>query len=137
MTGRPGELARANWSWFPLVNRPRPPARPLRARTEELTRLARQLMQAPRIATAAEICNKSALIASDCGVPDLALDLSWAQHHLLTSSPGEAPGVADLAVQPLLNIARQHLRDGRAAEAYGMLDALFRAARQRADITID
>jgi hypothetical protein len=128
--------ARLTWSWFPLVQRPRPPALPLKVRVDELTGLTAKMAQGGQAGLAAEICNKSALIASDCGVSELARDLCWRQHHLLTHSTPPTAQVADLAIQPLLNLARQHIRDGEPDAAYAMLQSLYHAAQEQADITI-
>jgi hypothetical protein len=128
--------ARLTWSWFPLVQRPRPPALPLKVRVDELTGLTAKLAQGGQASLAAEICNKAALIASDCGVSELARDLCWRQHHLLTHSMPLTAQMADLASQPLLNLARQHIRDGEPDTAYAMLQSLYHAAQEQADITI-
>lgn len=128
--------AHLTWSWFPLVQRPRPPALPLKARVDELTGLTAKLADIGQTALAAEIFNKAALIASDCGVSELARDLCWRQHHLLTRSARPTAQIADLAIQPLLNLARQHIRDGEPDAAYVMLQSLYHAAQEHADVTI-
>ncbi|MEU5900312.1 hypothetical protein [Streptomyces venezuelae] len=128
------------WAWFPLIQRPRPPALPLTTRISQLTDLAAQPatgdlhQQATR---AAEVCNKAALIASDCAVPDLARDLCWSQYEVFDQARPLPPWAVKLALQPVLNIARQHIREGDGNRAYAMLDTLLRAARTRtcAEIT--
>ncbi|WP_033037095.1 hypothetical protein [Streptomyces monomycini] len=119
-------------AWFPLIPRPRPPALPLTVRIRQLTELAAQPatddlhQQATR---AAEICNKAALIASDCAVPDLARALCWSQYAVFDQARPLPPWAVKLALQPILNIARQLTREGRGNSAYAMLDTLFHAAR--------
>ncbi|MEU4656824.1 hypothetical protein AB0G32_23315 [Streptomyces sp. NPDC023723] len=121
-------------AWFPLVQRPRPPAIPLTARIHQLTDLAEHPttgdthQQATR---AAEICNKAALIASDCALPDLARHLCWSQYEVFDQARPLPTWAVELALQPLLNIARQLIREGDGNNAYAMLDALFHAARAR------
>ncbi|MEU2720179.1 hypothetical protein [Streptomyces smyrnaeus] len=126
-------------AWFPLVQRTRPPALPLPARVGQLTELAAQPVtgdlhqQATR---AAEICNKAALIASDCAVPDLARDLCWSQYEVFDQAQPLPLWAVKLALQPILNIARQLIREGDGNSAYTLLDALFRAARARTSAEI-
>ncbi|MFI1191620.1 hypothetical protein [Streptomyces californicus] len=127
------------WAWFPLIQRPRPPALPLPARIRQLTDLAAQpatgdiQQQATR---AAEICNKAALIASDCAVPDLARALCWSQYAVFDQTRPLPVWAVKLALQPILNIARQLIREGDGNSAYTMLDALFRAARAQTSTEI-
>lgn len=124
-------------TWFPLVQRPRPPGRPLTSRVQELHDLAGQLDGTTWLALPAEIFNKAALIASDCGQADLARSLCWRQYSLYLQA-GPLPGdAAELAMQPLLNIARQHIRDGQPLSAYTMLEALHAAAYNRTPVMID
>jgi hypothetical protein len=76
-------------SWFPLVPRPRPPCRPLQARVTELATLADDMergTQQERVTRAAEVLNKTALIASDCGIPALARELCQQQYQLFARS---------------------------------------------------
>ncbi|MEV6397329.1 hypothetical protein AB0M39_21580 [Streptomyces sp. NPDC051907] len=126
-------------AWFPLVQRPRPHALPLAARVRQLTDLAAQPaagdihQQAVR---AAEVCNKAALIASDCALPDLARQLCWSQYKVFDQARPLPAWAVKLALQPLLNIARQLIREGDGTSAHAMLDALFRAARARTSTEI-
>ncbi|WP_030021733.1 hypothetical protein [Streptomyces monomycini] len=127
-------------TWFPLIQRPRPPALPLTARVSQLTDLAAQPATGDlhrQASRAAEVCNKAALIASDCAVPDLARDLCWSQYDVFDQARPLPAWAVKLALQPVLNIARQLIREGDGNSAYAMLDALFRAARTRtpAEIT--
>jgi hypothetical protein len=125
------------WRWFPLVQRPRPPAQPLASRVGELTEIAARLRYDGPVVQAAEICNKAALIASDCGLPDLARDLCWRQHETLRQAELPPQDAVELVLQPLLNLARQHIRDGHGHAACAMLETLYRAARERTDVIVD
>src|SRR3954447_11179759 len=98
-------------AWFPLVQRPRPPAVPRQARVRQLPELIAQPGD-DQLTRAAEVCNKAALIASDCGLPDLARTLCWRQHEVFQAARPLTASTAKLAMQPVLNVARQLIRDG-------------------------
>jgi hypothetical protein len=124
-------------AWFPLVQRERPPGRPLEARIAELTRLAEPMLDATshgRITRACEVLNKAALIASDCGLPTLACALCWRQYELFEVVRPWPSWAIKLAVQPLLNVARQLIREGHGDHAYAMLESLYSAARSQTSI---
>lgn len=121
-------------SWFPLVPRPRPPGLPLETRIAELTDLATEPIggtRHDRVSRAAEALNKAALIASDCGLADEAQALCYRQYELFDRARPLPEWAAQLALQPLLNIPRQLIREGRGQDAHAMLETLYRAARQR------
>jgi hypothetical protein len=129
-------------AWFPLVQRPRPPGLPLEARIRQLRELAARPGDGDgdgdgRIIRAAEVCNKAALIASDCGLPELARALCWRQHEVFDHARPLPASAAALALQPLLNLPRQLIREGDGHGAYAMLQALYHAARDRTDAVID
>lgn len=124
-------------AWFPLVLRERPPGQPLEARIAELTHLAEPPADATgriRITQACEVLNKAALIASDCGLPTLACALCWRQYELFEQIRPLPSWAIKLAMQPLLNVARQLIREGHGDHAYAMLESLYTAARSRASI---
>lgn len=118
----------------PLVQRPRPVGLPLRARILELKQLAQPV--GGEITQAAEVCNKAALIASDCGLPDLARALCWRQYDVFAQARPLPITIAELALQPLLNLPRQLIREGNGADAYTILTTLLRATRDRSEATI-
>ncbi|MGH3978935.1 MAG: hypothetical protein ACRDRZ_08030 [Pseudonocardiaceae bacterium] len=124
---------------FPLVARSHPPCPPLDVRIAEiadLTRAAEGPDGAPALRAAAH--NKAALIASDAGLPGLARDLCW--YHHLSYAPCTRPWTAQharLALEPLVNLARLHIRDGHPSAAVDLLDALYRGARTGTDTLID
>src|SRR6202034_1725823 len=84
-----------------------------------------------RLARASEALNVAALIASDCGMPELARDLCWEHHDIFDAARPLPYPVAKLALQPVLNIVRQMIRDGDGTGAHDMLTALLRAARAK------
>jgi hypothetical protein len=119
---------------IPLVCRPKPPGIPLADRITELTALTtpppgadhRQL-----VARASGVLNYAALIASDVGLPDLAADLCWRQHQIFTEADHLDPDTAVMALMPLINIARLHIREGDGHSAFDILQRLYHAAQQR------
>lgn len=129
----------ADFGWFPIVPRPRPPALPLDQRITELTALAARATEGTcqqRATRAAAVLNNAALIASDCGVIDLALTLRRRQYELFTRG-GPLPGWAvRLALQPALNIPRQLVRNGQGGDAHTFFRALHQAAADQATVDI-
>lgn len=139
MSRREAPLAPVVLSWFPLVVRPRPPCRPLAARAAELTSLAASPGPGTaheRASRAAEVLNKAALITSDCGLTRTALELCRRQHELFSQVPFPPAWATPLALQPLLNIPRQLIREGHGLDAYQILEALYQAAREKASAVI-
>lgn len=127
-------------TWLPLVARPRPPGLPLKTRIAELTSLATRLGEGPRherVSQAAEVLNKAALIASDCDMTGMARGLCHSQHELFDRARPLPGWASQLALQPLLNIPRQLIREGRGHEAYAMLQTLYHAARGRTTAVVD
>ena len=128
--------AGAEYSRFPLVQRPRPVATPLATRVRELRELAAREDEDNAIIRAAQVCNKAALIASDCGLADLARDLCWQQYDAFAQA-GHLRGRASLlALQPLLNLPRQRIRESDGEGAYAMLMDLYHGVRERGDVLI-
>lgn len=118
-------------TYFPLIPRPRPACLPLSTRIDHLHAMAtkpgtgslqRQLTQA------AEVCNLAALIASDCGLNTLARDLCLRQWDVFDRARPLPAHAVRLALQPLLNIPRQLLREGDCDTACTLLQALHHAA---------
>ncbi|MEU8125467.1 hypothetical protein AB0C21_42720 [Spirillospora sp. NPDC049024] len=79
----------------------------------------------------------AALIASDCGLHDLARTLCW-QHFdtYLSHWPLDAP-TARHALEPLVNLARLLIRARDADGAHQLLDALFHAVSAHGDAEMD
>lgn len=124
---------------FPLVARPRPVCPSLDVRVRDVCDLARAA-GAPgsdRLALAASARNKAALIASDCGLPDLARSLCWRQFDLYQHARPLNGRAARCALEPIVNLARLRVREGDGQAAYKLLDALFHSVRSGATSTID
>lgn len=122
---------------FPLVPRPRPLCRPLPERVQEVRLLDRKGGELNGLSSAAAALNRAALIASDCGMPDLARELCWLHANVyLRARPLDAP-TARLALEPLVNLARLFIRAGNGEEAYQLLYGLNQAVQDQNDITMD
>lgn len=117
---------------LPLVPRAKPVCPPLGKR------LAQIRARSGSPGTAAAALNLAALTASDSGLPDLARDLCLRQAHVFLASRQrfDVP-TAQLAIQPLINLARLRTRAGEGDHAHRMFEALFRAAQARTSTTID
>ncbi|MGH3565520.1 MAG: hypothetical protein ACRDRH_05720 [Pseudonocardia sp.] len=128
-----GQLA----SRFPLVARPRPACTPLVERVADLGQRARDAQRDSDLAAASAVHNLAALLASDCGLPDLARQ--WCHRHVnlyLHAHPLNAQ-VARHALEPLVNLARLHIRDGHGERAFDLLDTLYTAVSSQTAATID
>lgn len=122
---------------FPLVARPRPVCHPLDDRVADLRRRADQADRTGDLAAASAVFNLAALLASDCGLPDLARQWCHRQAHLyLRNHPLDA-GNARHALEPLINLVRLHTRAGNGEHAYHVMDALYTAVASRTDVAID
>ncbi|MFC0028030.1 hypothetical protein ACFFMM_00635 [Micromonospora chaiyaphumensis] len=122
---------------FPLVARPRPAAKALSIRVNDLCALADRAARASDLAAASAVYNQAALIASDCGQPELAR--LWCHQHAaayLRTLPLAAQA-ARHALEPLVNLARLHTRDGNGDAALGLLTDLYQAVSSRTDTLID
>jgi hypothetical protein len=124
---------------FPLVARARPTCPPLDERIREVCGLARAGagQTGDPLALAASAHNKAALIASDCGLPDLARSLCWQQFDIYLRARPWGAQAARFALEPVVNIARLLIRDGDGESAYELLDTLYPAVRFQTDAVID
>ncbi|WP_328853234.1 hypothetical protein OG994_11930 [Micromonospora globbae] len=85
------------------------------------------------MAAATAVFNLAALLASDSGMPDLAR--TWC-HRLATAAldHGSDP---QHALEPIVNLARLHIRAGDGPTAWTLLETLFHAIDTRTDTVID
>ena len=127
-----GTLARR----FPLVARPRPACAPLPTRVADLVNRAEQADRDDDRIKAASVFNLAALIASDCGLPDLARQ--WCHDHAAAYSrvPWDAR-VARSALEPLVNLARLHIRAGQGQTAFELLDTIYDAIANHATADVN
>ncbi|WP_277310646.1 hypothetical protein [Spongiactinospora sp. TRM90649] len=122
---------------FPLIARTRPACTPLPQRVADLTDRARAVGQAGDMAGAAAVCNLAALLASDLGLPDLARRWCLRQSNVYLSARPLGTQAARHALEPLINIARLHMRAGDGERAFNFLDAMYTAICNRTDTIID
>ncbi|WP_442737930.1 hypothetical protein ACQUSN_07425 [Streptomyces pseudogriseolus] len=122
---------------FPLVARPRPACPPLAERVREITDLAAAAERDGNVTSATVALNKAALIASDCGMPDLAGALCWRHAEVFLRAQPLGAREARYALEPLVNLARLRIRDGDGTGAYHLLDSLNRAVRSQSEAVID
>ncbi|MFE7868736.1 hypothetical protein ACFUYE_00075 [Micromonospora humida] len=112
---------------FPLVARKRPPAKPLDARVDRLVKLAETAHREGDPDKASMVFNGAALIASDCGDPNLAR--AWCHRHAslyLCQAPSNGY-TARFALEPVVNLARLRIRKGDGDGAYRLLTHLHTA----------
>lgn len=122
---------------FPLIPRPRPACTPLHQRVANLRGRAQAAERNNDMAAASAVHNLAALLASDVGLPDLARQCCH-QHAVvyLHARPLDAH-TAIRALEPLVNLARLHIRDSNGEHAYTLLDTLYTAVASRTNTTID
>ncbi|MGW8552838.1 hypothetical protein [Streptomyces tubercidicus] len=128
-----GQIARR----FPLVARPRPACAPLADRIREISALARSAERDGKVNSATVALNKAALIASDCGMPDLARALCWRHTEVFLRAQPLGAQEARYALEPLVNLARLRIRDGDGGGAYLLLDTLNTAVRAKSAAEVD
>ncbi|MET8012953.1 hypothetical protein ABZU86_13045 [Streptomyces sp. NPDC005271] len=122
---------------FPLVARPRPACPPLAERVQETSDLVHSAEHDGKLASAAAAQNMAALIASDCGMPELARSLCWRHTEVYLRAQPLGAQEARYALEPLVNLARLLIRGGDGDGAYQLLDTLNQAVRSRAEAVID
>ncbi|MFG3423226.1 hypothetical protein [Micromonospora sp. NPDC048063] len=109
----------------------------LPARIGALADLAGRAHQDNDLTAAARVYNQAALIASDCGQPDLARQWchrharAWLDRGNLDNTLGRK------ALEPLVNLARLHIRAGDHDDGLTLLTNLYQAITHRTDTTID
>lgn len=126
--------------WFPLLPRTRPPCRALSLRVDEIRGLACSASRGPdeiRLSSAAEALNKAALVASDCGLADLARQLCRRQFDIFQAATPLTAKTAKLALQPIVNLGRLATRDGDGTRAYRIFKNAYDAVRTQAATDID
>jgi len=123
---------------FPLIPRPQPARLPVHQRIAEIAQLAATPPGHPdaasRIATAH---NKAALIASDSGDPDFARALCWQHHDRYADQRPWDAATARRALEPLVNLARLHIRDHQPDTAVAVLESLLTATRHAGIAQVD
>lgn len=123
---------------FPLVARPRPACPPLEERVSEITRLAGEAEHADNpLPTLAQALNKAALIASDCGLPELAHEWCWRQIAPYRSAALRTVAHVRHMLEPVVNLARLRIRADDADGAWHLLNMLHQALKTNTDPVIE
>lgn len=125
---------------FPLLPRSRPPGRRLPRRVNEIGELAqsaRRERNETRATRVSEALNKAALIASDCGLADLARDLCWRQFDIFHTAAPLTGQAAKMALQPLVNLGRLATRGGDGVRAYAIFHSIYDAVTNQITRNID
>ncbi|MGW7688777.1 TetR/AcrR family transcriptional regulator [Streptomyces asiaticus] len=120
----------------PISSSPSRPT-PHHPRVKEISELARSAEREGKLSLAAAAQNKAALIACDCGMPDLAHTLCWRHAEVYLCAQPLSAQEARHALEPVVNIARLLIRDGDGNGAYHLLDGLVQAARARGRAEVD
>ncbi|MBF8186303.1 hypothetical protein ITP53_11195 [Nonomuraea sp. K274] len=123
---------------FPLLGRPLPACPSPQDRIKEITESAAEHPGTDGMHQAAHALNKAALLAGDCGLADLAHDLCW-QHINIYRQAGPRLTVlqARYMIEPVLNLARLHIRADNGDQALRLLDALYQAVTAHADLIVE
>lgn len=122
---------------FPLVARPRPACTPLPDRVATVRGHAAAAERDTDQASASAVFNLAALLASDVGLPDLARQWCHRQADVYLRAHPLGAQAARHALEPLVNLARLHVRAGDGERAHALMETLFTAVTDRADTVID
>ncbi|MFD8780982.1 hypothetical protein [Kitasatospora sp. NPDC059599] len=122
---------------FPLVARHRPACLPLDARVGRLTELADTASRQTNPGLASTVFNQAALLASDLALPGYARELCH-RHAALHLTRGPLPAMSAIrGLEPIVNLARLHLRAGRHQRGHQLLLDLYRAVTTSTEATLD
>lgn len=125
---------------FPLLRRRRPACPTLSERLDEIADVAAAAAhRAPHgMEDAVHALNKAALIASDCGLSDLARDLCWQHINVYRDAGRPLTAVAARSMlEPVLNLARLDIRADAGDRALHLLSAMNHAVKANTDLTVD
>jgi hypothetical protein len=125
---------------FPLVSRSHLVYPSFAARLDEVRSCGEKSAQdgllLDRINLACATWNLSALIASDCGLTDLATDLCLRQLRLFQAAWPVTGDTAIASLQPIVNLVRLTARTGDPQAAFQQLMSVHRAARDGGSVTV-
>lgn len=123
--------------WFPLIARSRPVCETVETRLGRLA-AAVERHEAPdaSLAAIASVLNQGALIASDCGEPEIAEGLCWRQFEVFETARPLTLEVAKIVFEPIVNLSRLAVRDGDPGRGYAILEDLFEAVTASGTATI-
>ncbi|MBA3906467.1 MAG: hypothetical protein H0X35_07255 [Pseudonocardiales bacterium] len=113
--------------YFPLVARFRPACLPLSRRIQGLVDLADRATQETDQGLASAVFNQAALVASDVGLPDLARQMCH-QHAAAYLAAHPLPAMSAIrGLEPVVNLARLHIRAGHPDAGLRRLLAVYHA----------
>ncbi|MEU1286100.1 hypothetical protein [Kitasatospora sp. NPDC005856] len=122
---------------FPLVARHRPACLPLDARVGRLSELADTASRQNNPGLASTVFNQAALLASDLALPDYARELCH-RHAALHLTRGPLPATSAIrGLEPIVNLARLHIRAGHHQRGHQLLLNLYRAVITSTEATLD
>ncbi|MFE4394575.1 MULTISPECIES: hypothetical protein [Streptomycetaceae] len=122
---------------FPLVARHRPACLPLTARVGRLTELADTASRQDDPSLASAVFNQAALLASDLALPGYARELCH-RHAALHLTRGPLPATSAIHfLEPVVNLARLHIRAGHHQHGHQLLLDLYRAVTTATETTLD
>lgn len=125
---------------FPLVSRSHLVYPNFATRIEEVRTCAEKSTQdgplLDRLNLACATWNLSALIASDCGLTDLATDLCLRQLRLFQTAWPITGDAAINSLQPIVNLVRLAARAGDPSSAYQQLMSVHRAVHDGGTVTV-
>ncbi|MFD7583014.1 hypothetical protein [Kitasatospora sp. NPDC059817] len=122
---------------FPLVARHRPVCLPLNARVGRLCELADTASRQNDPALASTVFNQAALLASDLALPGYARELCH-RHAALHLSRGPLPATSAIrGLEPIVNLARLHIRAGHHQHGHQLLLDLYRAVTTSTTTSLD
>ncbi|OLT11752.1 hypothetical protein BJF78_26150 [Pseudonocardia sp. CNS-139] len=137
-TGAASQLLEQVARRFPLIPRDRPTLPPLAQQLADIAALARTPLDHPDAAVRiAAAHNKAALVASNGGHDDLARALCWQHHHRYADRQPWTAVLARRALEPVVNLARLHIRAGHPDIAVEALGSLLSAVSQGGITKID
>ncbi|MDH6709208.1 hypothetical protein P3T27_005954 [Kitasatospora sp. MAA19] len=122
---------------FPLVARHRPACLPLNSRVGRLCELADTAARQADPGLASTVFNQAALLASDLALTDYARELCH-RHAALYLTRGPLPAMSAIrGLEPVVNIARLHIRAGYPQHGYRLLRDLYRAVINDTETSLD
>ncbi|MER6396057.1 hypothetical protein ABT263_08325 [Kitasatospora sp. NPDC001603] len=122
---------------FPLVARIRPACLPLNARVGRLSELADTASRQTDPGLASTVFNQAALLASDLGLPEYARELCH-RHADLYLPRGPLTAMSAIrGLEPIVNLARLHIRAGHHQRGHQLLLDLYRAVTTAAAPLLD
>ncbi|MEU8216760.1 hypothetical protein AB0C47_13420 [Micromonospora taraxaci] len=124
---------------FPLLGRPRPACPALSERVTEVAEIAAAAgaQGESAMAEAAHALNMAALIASDCGLPDLARQWCWKHINVYRRLDTLTALQASYLLEPVLNLARLQIRAHDGQPALHLLHAMHEAVTAGTTLLID